>query len=1009
MDYNEANGISVMKYKLKDFKGIVTNYDSKDLSLEALRDSVNFKFNNGFATVDFPKLSPISSGEDYTQYPVTYLPVLGEGWGWERGIFARLQGDILKEGEIDPSIDVVVLVSKKTENGTTYRNIWMRKWTTSDDDKWMLMHKGGENAPTLFIDESIYTTTIEGDTFIKAIDGVIKIYMPHDSFWLGRINRTFYSAGYDELVINQIYIDRLVEPFDKDNLGVSYETVYLGRWFGIDITIPDQNKPIVKPGRRLGVSAYVEIRDTQAETTKDAAINFKFQKEDWVALKEVDGESIYLKTFLYKATDKTTGEFIPSPYKPSSVLSADLFAEKYHFFFRENSPITGLSEGNVYVSVDYSISMIFTDGDTFADKYGASTHSPNVLAKTNVDSEDSDWHIATLDGDWYVINRTVFEQDVATIGLIYIGQSSIGTVGFPNTSTHFDMIATAVLDENEEVIIWTHSEEVDVTNEKYAIKLSIVYPARDGNRRLTRIRFYLKFTGDTDFTKVKELNYIDPDIEDAQTFYITTEDFVGELLAQNIGFLFDEGNPQTYKIINNIRDIATHSSVSIALRQNDFNNVYYSIVGGGTLQDDLFYTATVLPVKTIGYLQAVAVLGNGLALVGEDRVTLVNIDEIAGNLTFSLNDTLEFGVKDRYDAIEMQGGLLLHTKEGIFITDGYNKQWISEAINNIVRDNYSTGRVFYNSNKQQIYYFPTMNMTYYLFSMERKKWEKYSIKDEEAVDFFLDLNGNETFLTNAQIAGTRLYAYYNTLLADISYLYNVTDPLPNPNDPPFIETFVGNTYNDSIWINHPAAIGIQGFDSNAWYALSKNVSYEDVSSNTSFIVSAANINAAEHSILIEADAKLDYPGGGSGLSAGVLGFWPQSLGSDVTDFFGIELSDHNNGYGHLYIIKDSVVIYSPHFQSLGLSAAGGYTYPVVNGQNYKSFKVTYRKETNEIKFYYKSSGSWVQMGPTQVVDFSDVIFKGGFSSIQAGAVGPFGLIWLDKITLNYGKSGVMGI
>lgn len=978
-----------MKYKIKDFKGIVSNYDEKDLSLEALNDSVNYRLNRGFATVDFPKVTPLSSNSNYSEYPTQFLPELAEGWAWEKGIFGRLKGDPLSESSLDASTSILLLVSKSYSSGIYSRNIWIRKWTTSDDDKWMQMHKGGINSPSLYITESFYATDRDGDVILKLDDGVIKIYMPHDCFWVGQIHRNLYGITSSTISVNQIYIDRLVEPFDSNNLGTTGNVVA---------------QQYANTNRRLGVRYDVSVEDTQDVVVDDNDVSVKYydsiNNSTGETLVNLTSDSPLLEDELlvinhrYRVIDKTSGEYLAPPVDDTNVGN-------FHLFFNAYAPYYG--KKGLYLLINkshYDDLLKFADDKVLSDRYNTVTNPQ--LSK-----------FISIQGVYYMVSKEQFDDDNTTIGFVYIGAQEVGDVGFDNTKLHFTLLVTQVLDEKSEVIISTYGRDSNVTNPKYAIKLSNFYSVLDSNKRVTRTRVYLKFTDDADFTLVKDFDHLDSDQEDHTTFYITTNDLAnGTLLASNIGILFDEDKPWEHVVINDIRHIASHADVSVALRYNDRDNVFYSIVGGGVLQDDLLYSQTTLEVRNGGNTSAVAVIGNALALVTTDTLYTINVDEVSGQLAFTINDSLPYGVDRITDIAESQGSLILHTSQGIYMTDGYNKEWVSEPINNIVKDNYSTGRIYYNPIKHIIYYFPSMSMAYYLFSFERAKWERYSLKNEAMVDFFFDLNGEEVFLTTID-AGGSLYNTSGIIYPTISYAYTLYTPEEPTELLPLTETFTNNTYDNSQWtllantgtftITNDKLYTDIGPVSGTDYTpindpSAANFTHKTPIKNQSFIVEAnvRNDSASPCQFLIGA-ANADIAVGMAigRLSAPIGGY------IKVTDYFGTG-NDFSVGY------------YMDDYETEGA---------------YMKVRIVYNHTTKELKAYYFSNTEglgWKQIPKsamsyiteetaliatdgTITMDLTDIeLYLGAFFARYGTVIGGSGE-YIDYITINYGKASKLGL
>src|SRR5574343_491935 len=214
------------KIKIKNWKGIYTNIDENDNSFEYAKASVNFKHSRGVLTFEDRNLS------EY-ELPEIDSSLSSYNWEWETGIYCTLLNDPFKELPTAKKYNCLVVIAKAEDSGTYHRLIYLKNLT--DDSIWYELSKqGNADGLDIFIpnhngsgsfEGSYFSTTIDGEAFFRVEDGKLKIFLPHDAFWVGRLERQLhYKAsplGY--LDPNQWYIDRLVEPFDSDNLTIISE------------------------------------------------------------------------------------------------------------------------------------------------------------------------------------------------------------------------------------------------------------------------------------------------------------------------------------------------------------------------------------------------------------------------------------------------------------------------------------------------------------------------------------------------------------------------------------------------------------------------------------------------------------------------------------------------------------------------------------------------------------------------------------------------------------------
>jgi len=189
-----------MKIKIKDFNGIFTNNDENDNRLELCTDSENFFHKRGFLEIDPRNLAEDTNLPD----PNTLLPGY-TSWIWETGIYTTLSSDILTTADtpVPSKHNVLVLIAKHTEGNTYHRLVYL--YDITDSEGWYeLSNKGNytqiagdpvidiENHNTVDFRGSAFSTAIDGDTHFQVEDGRLKIYMPHDTFWLGKIDRKIW-------------------------------------------------------------------------------------------------------------------------------------------------------------------------------------------------------------------------------------------------------------------------------------------------------------------------------------------------------------------------------------------------------------------------------------------------------------------------------------------------------------------------------------------------------------------------------------------------------------------------------------------------------------------------------------------------------------------------------------------------------------------------------------------------------------------------------------------------
>lgn len=726
------------KLKINKFDGLYTNIDENDTRLEIFRESINFKHENGYAEIEPRHLSEYALPNIEAHLGGT----LGQGWTWERGTYVIITNDPLSENLTPAKYEVLFLVAKKVEGSTTHRLFWFKELPSGE---WYELSKNGNYANLFLVnhngvnfDDSLVSTTKEGEVFFRHEGGVLKIHLPHDTFWFGRIERTIYGTDITAPTLNQFYLDRLVEPFDKDNLGTDFVTTVGSN----GETVPVRSQPICAAGRRLGIAAEPSVVDTQAEVVDESEVDFVYQGTfeafgiNWHKFQVADKETGKLYPRLretiqvqYEGSDSTTGT-IPLPYDSFTHVFPEKFGTTQMMLFEE-----------------YMTAYQFADGSSLGTVFSTTEGFPVIEGHSG---QTWHWHLeepTTV----RIIEISTFNSKNDSPGYSKIGGGTVADIGFSNTKTNYELIATQVLDDKEEIIVWRYTADVDTSETKYALKIEWNYPCIDINHRLTRTRFYIKFAGDTDYELIKDINYLDPNLGVVSTFYITESSLLGITLSQNIGFLFDSEKAEDYEIITGFKSYAVENGIGIGLSINDYVNVYHSTVGGGVLMSDLIYTANILPLPNLSFVNAVASVNGTIAAISDKSTFIIKADEVSGQLAFTINDTMEYGVKNIRDVASIQNGILIHTRNGIFFTNGFDKELLSEPINNIIEQHYDTGRIEYNSHLHEIYYIDGVFDFFYRFRMKRGKWEKIAmdyatVSLSNVNDILIDFDGHPNYL-----------------------------------------------------------------------------------------------------------------------------------------------------------------------------------------------------------------------------------------------------------------------
>ena len=740
-----------MKIRLKDWKGIVTNLDENDAKLEVVRDSVNFEHRRGFLQfaprdleerVDMPNLSGY----------------LYSNWEWETGIYTNLTSDRLTTNlTAEPtSYDVLVLICKTVDAGTTHRLIWLHDGTSwREMSNYSSPRYGG--IPTIDIGnllgstytKSMFSTTLTGTPFFQVEDGRLKIYLPHMAFWIGRIERKIWITDHARrwpVVVNGVntypymdyettgywYIDRLVDKWEYRQQWIDYGEVPMvmpprdqSGYNPLFLTCGHRNDSEEFAGRRLGIVYDVEADTNGTHTVGQERITVGGPHDNKVRW-EMSTQGYQLWSTRCSINNYDTGvgvkcKWLPIEEAPNVwTMPIDTTRTSLGWDYTDPAPI------NINSGQYASIYLLFTeemakwfhkyDDDTWTWATSGALEYPNGVIINTPTSSNFLWKEARWSISYQSFLDLIWE---------YRGGKTVATSGWDASETKCSVIATMLLDEREELPVAVRTYDFELGSEtKFAISIKDIQIPYDISKRVTRLRFYHRLEDGSDYEMVKEFDLLSSEniIED---FTFIEDDKEGITLAGNIGYLWDPWEkPQDMRYITGFRSFVTESGISIGLAHNDLVSIFHSTFGGGSLMPDLIYDDNRLPISGIKRLTAVGNADGRLLAFTDNTAYAINPEEVAGVIGFRIEDTIEVGVKNQNDIANIQGGVAVHTIHGIYITNGFETQTISEPIDDIILQYYATGRIYYNRYFHILYYKPTDAEDLYQFRFKDSVWER---------------------------------------------------------------------------------------------------------------------------------------------------------------------------------------------------------------------------------------------------------------------------------------------
>lgn len=748
-----------MKIKIKDFKGIFTNLDENDSNLEAVRESINFAHKRGFlefvprhleTRVDLPE----TNGGGY---------FYNGQWELETGIYTTLTSDRLatNPADVPTSYNVLVLISKVEDAGTYHRLIHLHDGT----NWWELSNYTSPmvngyrvidliNINTAGYDQSLISTTIEGTPYFQVEDGRLKIYMPHMAFWVGRIERKIWITDhshrwpvtdpgtgnvtypYMNYETGYWYIDRLVDYWDYRGQLINYDGTNYGQ------PPASYNKSLLKcairddtldfPGRRLGLVYKLELDTNPTNTVGGIEITIGGLHDNKIRRDTYEGVPAWAVRHNIVAAD--TGVGVNCPWKPFPsypniwtfpIDTARTNSLGWDWDDPDDINTNSSQWPHVYLIFEEGVARNFhkynDDAWTYADMPGAVWNPNGVIAELPGPA-------SVQYGPCWSIRFSEF----LAMTWEYRGDQQIQDVGYGTSDDKFSIVATMLLDDREEVPVIARNYTRE-PSAKYAIKISDITIPYDISKRVTRLRFYHRLKDGSDFEMVKEFDFLSEEGV-LQDFSFVEDNKTGDTLAGNIGYLWNLWEqPQDLRIVTGFRSFITESGISIGLATYDAVSIFHSTFGGGQLMPDLIYDDNRIPVSGVAKLTAVGNADGRLMAFTDNTAYAIEAEEVSGVIGFRIEDTVELGVKNQQDIANIQGGVAVHTRHGIYITNGFETKSITEPIDDIIEQYYSTGRIYYNRYKHILYYKPTNAEDFYRYRFKDNVWERINKTTEESI------------------------------------------------------------------------------------------------------------------------------------------------------------------------------------------------------------------------------------------------------------------------------------
>jgi len=514
-------------------------------------------------------------------------------------------------------------------------------------------------------DNCNYTTASNIPPKIVNENGFVKILAKEKVYSFGKLNRNYFA--YDDVTViktipSNYYLFPLVEGYNRSlNL--------IKKVFNYEI------KPIT---------------DVDEQPVKLTIVDMNYP---------LTYLGLTFETIRLKVTNKLTNKRILYPNEQQ-----DMICFKWNI-------TTPTQSGNV----------ILLGVDEFDRYTNIETILPNIKVRTKVKLTDGSGTDA-LRNEWFYVLWYTDSSNLQTILDTTLADLKVDLVQIATTNSFssgddLELVTTMFVGEAEYIINY---EKVKTTLEQYALAVTIngaKFPYLDW--RKTGFALYMRYkapegTEDRDYENVFSLSITDG-LQKDFPFFIDKLSGNGLFLTQFIGKFFEEDN---YQIITAYDDYMTAGGISYIIKNG---NILFPVVGGGAIKPDMYYPENIITGVSGTILTEIA---NKLGIFNKNKelLTIIEAQPVEGTLLFFPIDKVGYTIRDKEDIIYTADGLFVHLREGIFLITDRERVLLSLEINDIIKDNYETGNIYYNNYDKELYYQNANGFYVYYFDM--KSWSQ---------------------------------------------------------------------------------------------------------------------------------------------------------------------------------------------------------------------------------------------------------------------------------------------
>ena len=675
----------ILRLKIRQFKSLFTNCDPADLTEGYFGDLFNLRFRNGMVQTDYymatSEENPVVTG-DIVYYNTVVVD--DDHYGTK-----LVDGKIVADTNSGTYQVKILITREDLPNVFKYRFYHF-------DQQWIETPRFGDLAITGYEPVVMYDyEKLDKLVYAQNIDGIVKIFLPHESLWFGRIKRVYKTD--DLLSYDNYYLDRLSEP---------YLPQYFSNFMYFDpsgyhyyFTQPYLRSSLQVPFYEIILSGILDPLDLTMvnEAVISVRINTNFNLDHFNA--EMHSFDPLLENGIY----------LTNPYLPRNANYTYQNPGNKFWFFVCSDGKYALDDTQL---LDVNNQMVLTPPDGYV-----FTQTAQLYVKKYNEN-----NYVLLHGSFFLIEPEAMPGDWSTTG-----SRTVSDIGLTKLGETIEVVGTVIYDGGEEHIASYKKISLATLAAKFALKLRDISIPKNINKRISAIAFYYKFEKEIDFQQCFYTSLLVEDALPYNEIIIHSLSSTGIYLQQTIGTLF---NPMTFGLITAFDDYAHVNGVCYGLK----NNVHYPAIGNGSVQNNIFYTDRFI--KGLGLTQIIRLsnIRESLGIHGKTELKQVYVqDNGIGELIFSVKDRVGYGIKNKQSVFEIPEGIIILTPRGIFITDGGTEIFLSEQINNIVQTNYENGRIYFDNYQKKLYFYPERFSTLYVYSFVDKAWSIIIIQSNQLI------------------------------------------------------------------------------------------------------------------------------------------------------------------------------------------------------------------------------------------------------------------------------------